>query len=205
MPFIPTPNGVKVCMKFTKSGQQCCNVFHVDSGGAATVADLILIASIFKDKWSTHLGAFTSADTALSDIEVTDISEEGKPGIVYTAGLPATGNPVMGALPNNVTVATKLLTASTGRSYRGRFYMVGTPSGKLTGDSQHITADLVAALEAFVEDVAATLITEGFKLAILSLVHNKAPRLEGVLTEVLGSTVNLTLDSQRRRLPERGS
>jgi hypothetical protein len=204
MPFIPTPGGIKVCMRFTKAGQIVCNVFHVQTDNPPDVAMLELIASIFKTAWVTHLQGLTSSDVTLTAIEVTDISTSSGLGIEYTDGLPLAATNNSGATPNNVTVATKLTSGLTGRSRRGRSFMIGVPVGMLSGDKQHVVQQLIDGLNAFIEDVAATLITESLKLAILSLFTGGAPRSNGVLTEVLGSSVNDTLDSQRRRLPERG-
>lgn len=205
MPFIPTPNGVKVCMKFTKAGQQCCNIFHVRVPSAPDEAMLNTIGSIFKTAWNDKLETSTANDTTLDAIEVTDISTAGGLGIVYTTGLPEAGGPGNNPLPNNVTVATKLLTGRTGRSYRGRFYMNGVSAPFVTADAQHITPTMQGHLRDFVDQLVADLLLEGLNLAIASFFSGGVPRTSGVLTDVTGATINSTLDSQRRRLPERGS
>lgn len=210
MPFIPIPNGIKVCMRFTKAGQQCCNVFYVKTPNPPDTTLLNTIGSVFKTAWNANLQGYTSQDVTLDAIEVTDQSVAGGIGIEYTTGLPLTGNTTLGAMPNNVTIATKLLTGLTGRAHRGRFYMIGVPATEVATDKQHISTTLRTQLMNFVEVLAADLITEGLELVIASLYQgvdaNKKPipRTSGILTTVIGEAVNLTLDSQRRRLPERG-
>lgn len=205
MPFIPTPLGVKVVMRFSKAGQIVCNVFHCRLEGAATEAILGTIASVFKTAWEDNLKTLTTSDTSLQAVEVTDISEVGGIGIEDTSGLPSTGTGGGELLPNNVTVATKLLTGHVGRSYRGRFFFIGPRANSLTSDKNHIDSTLQAGLVSFVETLVSELLAASVEMAIASFFHAGAPRTEGVLTAVTNASVNTTLDSQRRRLPERGA
>jgi len=205
MPFIPTPNGIKVCLKFSKAGQQVCNVFHVLGPNDVTETILAEIASIFLNNWVTDLKPAVSSDTTLQSIEVTDISTFGGIGIEYTTGLPQSGTGSGASLPNNVTVATKLLTGHTGRNFRGRSYFNGMTTDLITSDKQHIVSGLVTALNTFFSDVISDLTAVDMALAVLSLVTGGVPRTAGVLTAVTNVLTNLTLDSQRRRLPERGA
>ena len=205
MPFIPTPNGIKVCLRFTKAGQQVCNVFHVMGPSSVTVTDLETIAGIFVSAWNDHMKAVTTPDVSLDAVEVVDISTAGGLGIEYTTGLPLTGTSSGNPTPNNVTVATKLLTGRTGRSYRGRSYAVGLSTNNLGTNAQTITSAMATVLSSFFAELITNLATSDFPLAVLSLFTGGAPRTSGVLTEVNGTSTNLTLDSQRRRLPERGA
>ena len=211
MPFIPVPNGVRVCLRFAKAGQQVCNVFYVDAHGAITLTTLNQVGSIFKTWWNTYMQPITGSDTSLQAIEVVDASESGGIGIEYTTGLPLTGASSGSALPNNVTVASKLTTGRTGRSYRGRSYFNGLTDTNLQADQQHITTTMQGVLDAAFDQLISALISQTLNLAVASLYsgvdvnHKPIPRSSGVLTDIIGASTNLTLDSQRRRLPERGS
>lgn len=211
MAHIPIPDGVKVCMRYSKAGQQVCNVFHVRVSDPITAPFLNTIAGAFKEAWADNLAAWTSGDVSLEAIEVTDQSVEGGIGVEYTTGLPIPGNGARTSSPNNVTVSTKLATGMTGRSRRGRFYMVGVPADQLEADKQHVNSVVRGALVDFVENLMANLALEGVNLAVASLYSgtdgdgNPIPRAAGILTDVLNASVNATLDSQRRRLPERGA
>lgn len=205
MPFIPTPGGVKVCMRYMKAGQQVCNVFHVDVGGAPSTADLIAIGGAFKDWWSAKVKPYQSEDVTLQAVEVTDIETLGAPGIEYTTGLPDTGTVGAPPLPNNVTIASKLSSGLTGRSYRGRSYFVGLTPAYILADNQHINPTMSTAFNAMWEDLLSRIVALGFELAILSLRNGGADRTSGVLTAVTNVLTNTVLDSQRRRLPERGA
>lgn len=205
MAHIPTPNGVKVCMRYTQAGQQVCNVFHVNAGAEPTVEMLNDIAQIFFDWWDTEMQPLQHAAVTLTAIEVTDISGPDEEGIVFTAGLPLNGTHSGGSLPNNATLATKLATGLTGRSRRGRSYLVGLPQSQLETGSQTVNNAYITLLQGAFADLLTALAVEGFNLAVLSLVNDGVPRTEGLLTDVTSVATNATVDSQRRRLPERGS
>lgn len=211
MPFIPVPNALRVVMKWQKAGQQLANVFHVKYDTAPDEDALNAVGSIFKDAWVATLKGMMSTDTTLNAVEVTDISAPGGLGIVYLTGLPQSGTSAGIANPNHVTVATKLLTGRTGRSYRGRSYMVGIPSEQLQADRQTIKPELQTALTNFFAQLVAELLLQSMNLGVASLYsgvdadHKPIPRPTGIITEVLSTVTNNVIDSQRRRLPERGS
>lgn len=211
MPAIPIPDGVTAIMKYTKAGQLCANVFHVRVPTTPDVAMLNTIGQIFRDAWLLKLQPYTSADVTLTSIEVLDAATPGGLGVEYTTGLPEAGVSASAALPNNVTIATKLSTGRVGRSYRGRFYFLGIPEAYLSTDKQSLLPVVQTALNDFVNELISNLQLSSMSLAVASLYsgvdvnHKPIPRTAGILTDVIGSSVNATLDSQRRRLPERGS
>lgn len=205
MAFIPLPGGIKICYRFTKAGQNCCNVFHATTDVPVDEALLESIGNEAKQAWVDTLAGYTSGDVSLQAIEIQDISTPGGIGIEYTTGLPLTGTPGLTASPNNVTVATKLTTGRTGRSQRGRFYFVGLSPTYTETDKQHILPVMQAQLALFVDALIDNLASAAVELVVASFFSGGAPRTEGVATPVLGGSANLTLDSQRRRLPERGS
>jgi len=212
MPTLPpVPDGIRVVMKFTIAGQQCRNVFHVRSDVTIDEALLTTCAATFKNAWIDRLQGFTNALLTFDAVEVTDISVVGGSGIEYTTGLPQTGNTSLAALPNNVTVATKLTTGHVGRSYRGRSYFNGMGQLQLSTDKQHINPDVASQIALFFADLLENLPTDGLHLGIASLYSGvdsdgkPIPRTAPFITDVIGASTNLTVDSQRRRLPERGS
>lgn len=203
--FIPALNCIKVCMRYTQNGENTCNVFYVDMGNEPTVATMTTVAEVFKGWWLDFMQDFTNVATSLQAIEVTDVSSESDDGIIYTTGLPQAGLANGGPLPNHVTVATKLLSGFTGRSRRGRKYMVGMDNSHITADKQHIGALLQTGLQTAYTELIDLLVTEGVNWVIASFISNGVPRSEALVTNVASVVTNLVIDSQRRRLPERGS
>jgi len=205
MPFVPVLDTAKVCLRFSKAGQQVCNVLHVEADTAIDNTVLNQIGSIVTTWATTQYLNHLSSDMTLEAVEVTDLTTAGGLGIVYTTGLPQTGGDTSGALPNNVAVAVKLATGLTGRSHRGRTFVPGIAAGALTADKQHINSTLQGILISAFDALISDLIAEGLTLVVTSLVSGGVPRTAGVNTPVLAPFVNTTLDSQRRRLPERGA
>lgn len=209
--FIPVPNCAKVVLNYTKAGQILNNVFHVDVGATPLLSDLTAIGNQFETWWTGQISPYVSGDVTLQSISVTDISAVGGLGIEYTTGLPANGTVGAPPMPNNVTIASKMLTGRTGRSYRGRSYFVGMTVAYTTSDGQHANATFLSALASAWTNLLAGLVGLGYKLSVASLYsgvdadHKPIPRTTGILTEITNVFTNPTLDSQRRRLPERGS
>lgn len=204
MPFIPANNGVKVCMRFDNAGQLACNIFYLLVEDVIDAALLESIGATFKNWFNVTQKLNVSNSTSLQAIEVTDASVAGGVGIEYTTGLPISGTNTNGNLPQNSTVSIKLSTGRTGRSYRGRSYMVGLPRDNVTATG-FLTTGAQAAIDASYETLIDSLQALTWPLVVASFHALGVPRAAAVLTPVLSAAVNLALDSQRRRLPERGA
>lgn len=204
MPHVPIPNTARVCLRYTQNGQQTCNIFHVEGPAELTEANLIDIAEVFKAWWDASMQGLTVSTTTLDAIEVRDVSADGQEGILYTTGLPLAGTDANVPLPNNVTFATKLLTGLTGRSRRGRSYFAGVPADALATDKQHISSSWQVLVKDAFETLIPLLVTAGFEWVVASTISGGVPRTTGLTTPITGIAVNTALDSQRRRLPERG-
>lgn len=211
MAFIPVPDGIKCVMRFSKASQQVCNVFYVTTPD--TVDDTLLdtLGSTLYNWWYANGRLLQSNDVALQAIELTDVSVEGGLGIEYTTLLPANAIGGVDYLPNNVTLAIKLSSGMTGRSNRGRQYWIGIKQNQLASDYNHITTTFQTAIKGAYDSLISDLVSAGFTLVIASLYSGvdgdgkPIPRTTGVTHEVASVVVNATIDSQRRRLPERGA
>lgn len=199
-----TPNTVKVCMNFLQNGELTCQVYHVDVNTNPTTSILTNVATVFRDWFQNWQDGTVNDETDLQTITVTDVSEVDGEGIEFSDGLPLSGTAEGNPLPNNCTVVTKLATGFTGRSRRGRKYAVGLADIHVNADAQTITTVFQAALNAIFEELIDAMVSEGWKLVVNSLVSGGAPRTTGLNTEILSASTDLTLDSQRRRLPGRG-
>jgi hypothetical protein len=211
MPFIPLPNGIKVCLRYKQADQNTCNVFYVTTASAVTDTLLDTIGTAVKNWWIANMKPGTTTNTSLEAIELTDWSTAGGLGIEYTTGLPSFGTDASAALPNNATLAVKLGTGLTGRSNRGRQYVTGIGSGSLAGDKNHISTAAQTAFKAAYDALISDMVSAGVELVIASFfhgvdsLHKPIPRTTGVSHPVASVSVNTAMDSQRRRLPERGN
>jgi len=203
MPFIPAENTARIIMGFTQAGQQVMNQFYAKFPTQPDKDDLSALAVVIKAWYENFLQDLQSTAVSLVRIELTDITEEAGQQVIYTAGLPLSGNDGGTPLPNNVTVSTKLTTGFSGRSKRGRQYFIGLVNTHLV-DSNHITLDMIVDLQNAYSALIDAITDAGWTMVIASFVSGGLPRTTAELTEVISSSVNSTLDSQRRRLPERG-
>jgi hypothetical protein len=204
MAFVPISSTVQLEYLQRQDGQAVENVVNYRLlGGVPTVGDINVLCAAAVAWWNTNLKPLTASNVSLVGVKATSLQSAISPVVEYLTGLPISGTALGTALPNNVTVVTRLATDARGRSYRGRVYHVGLTTSHVTGNTVNaaIRASLVAAWTA-----AFTLgASPSWFLVVASRVTNGAPRVNGIKTDVTGVSVNPTIDSQRRRLPERGA
>lgn len=202
MTFVPFVNVVKAELVYRQDGQTIENVLHyraLTTPGPESMANLALL---IVERWNLSLKPLTHSSVQLVMVRVTSLDSDMAPVVEYTDGLPLSGTAAGVAAPNNVTVVVKLSTLARGRSYRGRVYSVGLASNAFAGNTLvgAYRTSLAAAWQLMRELGG----EEDWLLGVASRVSGGAPRPAGVFTVVSGISVNPTLDSQRRRLPERG-
>lgn len=202
--FIPFENVMVCALRFTIFGQEVENVYHVrkDSGPLDTT-DFDDVGLIMHDWWEDHQQTAQPDALSLNSIEIADLTTESSGGMTYLLGLPLVGG-IEDAhpLPLNVTVAVKWLTALRGRSYRGRTYHIGLQREQVA-DNQ-LTPDMQSALIVDYNALIAAFDTTAYDLVVCSRVNNKIIRTTGVSTKIVACSVDINLDSQRRRLNSRG-
>jgi len=160
-------------------------------------------AAGWRGLWGLYSRPRQSGAVQPQSIKGTTLHAKNGPAIEYTAGLALAGQGTSAAVPNNVAVVVKWITANRGRSYRGRTYHLGIPQGSVTGSvlTTGYRTSLVQAYSNFV--LLGT--TPTWTLSVASRYSNGQPRTNGVITPINALSINPTVDSQRRRLPERGA
>ncbi len=179
------------------------NQFYAKFPAQPDKDDLSALAVVIKAWWETYIQPLQTSQVSLVRIELTDITEEAGQQVIYTSGLPLSGDEGAAPLPNNVTLSVKLTTGFSGRSKRGRQYFIGLVNTQLL-DNNHVILGLVTDLQDAYSALIDAISDAGWTMVIASFVSGGLPRTTALLTEVISSSVNQTLDSQRRRLPERG-
>lgn len=210
MAFQPCPETAEVRLQGILLGQQVENVFHVRISTTPTLANLTDIANAVND-WATGTYAnHMSNGLSWTQIVVTDLNTAG--GIQYIKDMSSEGggtitDPVK---TNQDTFAVSFKTGLSGRSYRGRVYVLAVPSGYYNTPNTLNPLNQAAYVTVF-NTLREDLDTAGFPLGVLSRYNKDAvptpphKRAEGLLTDVVTvtSTDNI-IDSQNRRLPGRG-
>jgi len=205
MAFIPVPNTARFEVIFNSLDQVCENVYHVEKPAPWSAAQLATMAAAIEAWWKAEVAPIVPATVSLVRIDSRDLTEEAAPFDSLNCLTDCEGTLADPQTPNNVTVAIKWTGGLTGRSQRGRTYHIGLSEGQVTGNSVDIP-DGAAILAAYNELITAISgATIGAKLVIVSYITNGAPRTTGQTTDVTDVGLDLTIDSQRRWLPGRGS
>lgn len=204
MAFVPIPITAMLEYLMRQDGQAVENVVHYRLvAGAPTVADMSVLAAAAVAWWNTHLKPLTASNVSLVGIKVTSLQTFNAPVVEYLTGLPIVGTASGTPMPNNVTIVTRLATDNRGRSYRGRVYHVGLTNTQISGNT--VGATTRTALQAAWSNAFTLGTAPVWTLVVASRFANGEPRTTGIKTDVTGCSVNATIDSQRRRLPERGA
>jgi len=202
MAFIPTANGIRAALLMQLQGQLCVNTFWFRKGSGTIADELVATVDLLEEWFSVNYADVLPSILTLTNITARDASVAAGLGIDRSESF--TGN-MSGStvLPNNITLAVAHRTGYTNRSARGRTYIPGITLNATTGN--YITpAYHDAVIEAF-DALLALQIPTGQQWSVCSFYHDLAPRPAGVMVSITNNTCNLTLDSQRRRLPERGA
>lgn len=214
LPFQPVPGAAEIVLNYQLAdGRPAVNTFGVQNttGAAWSAADLNLMCAAFSTWWGAGDGSGNTYRSRVSnlvtlvDVTARDLTVDGSTFGAHADGRlgQATGT----ALPNGVSFVMKSTTGLTGRSRRGRTYLVG-----LTTDSQHATDKnqaLAAAItvwglafNALPAAVVAYGGTETGALVVISRYGAGVRRSTGITTHVTGfSNTDSNLDYQRGRAP----
>lgn len=201
MAFISVPNTLMAELIYSGSNGLSENTLYFQKDTAVQDSDPEEIALMLTSWWTANVKPLISSGLTLNRIEVTDLSTEDS----FFVAMPVAdgaGAVAIGALPNNVSVAVKFNTNRSGRSFRGRNYVLGLSDSQVTGDAidAAVRTSYIAAYTQLMDDAG----TAGYTWVVASRYMNNAPRATGVATRIEFVTMDGTLDSQRRRLYGRG-
>jgi hypothetical protein len=203
MPFVPAVDTVELAPVMTLEGQQCQNVYHLRKLSTWTLEDLTAAADAYIAWWNATGKNIHTTQTALVKVLVRDLDAIDAPAIERVEGLPVSGTITGGTHPGNVSIAIKWLTGLRGRSFRGRTFHIGVPMTWLDNSQVSSTAGglLANAYAALIDAFGAA----GFDLSVCSKFSGGVARTACAVTTIIGVFINPVSDSQRRRLPERGT
>lgn len=196
-------NVAEVKMFFTQDNQQVMNTHHFINGAGWDAGSLQNIGIAVREWWDTNMKQHVVTNVTLREIQVTDLTPGSGQQITIQDGLPISGTNNQAPMSNNVTVAVKKGTGLRGRSFRGRTFHIGLSK------TQVVENELAPVVVGQLQDAYNELrdpngIVLPGDLCVLSLIEDGAERPDGVCTVVTGIGINPVVDSQRRRLPERG-
>lgn len=200
MAYIRLPLGIRVAVEYEVFGKIVVNIYHVTTTDPIITLKLLDIAEVFEAWWDANLSDEFSQDIALTTVTALNLNEENGEKLTLVVSPPIAGTVLSDAVPNNVAIVTSFATAKTGRSFRGRSYQAGLTESSRTGNVIGITR--ATAIIAAYGDLVTLLDVQNAELVVASFQTLGAPRELGVATPVESISVDLRLDTQRRRLPK---
>lgn len=202
--FVPVTNVWQYDIIYLTDGEYMQNSIYVKFDTPPTDIGAQVPAASIKALFNSAVKFNYTTLTTMEKINITDLSSQTGLRLEYTLGFPIAGTLAEDVLPNNVALAIKFGTALRGRSYRGRIFRGGIPRSYVGGNEilPAKIAGLVSEYSTLLSDINAV---AGQTQVVVSRISGGAPRASGVATPITGVTANVTLDSQRRRLPGRGT
>lgn len=204
MAFQPVAATALAELVFDLDGEVTENTLYFRKPNAYTLADLTDLATKLRTWWTTLMQPAISNACALTSIKCTSLNDQTGPQFILTAGLPAAGADPSDAVPNNSAFVVTFRTALIGRSFRGRNYIGGIPETVVD------TSRILPATATYFRDAYAGIpgiVTAAHLWVVVSRTVNGVIQMPTALTNPVISVdvVDTVMDSQRRRLPGRGS
>lgn len=203
MAFQPAPNCVGVEIRCDLFGERVENTLNFELPGTPTASEVQEIAEQIEGWFVTSLLPGLSNQLFYVETYARSLHSASAPEFTANTNAGDPGGQTSPGLPANVTWCVKFLTGLTGRSYRGRNYMVGLCENQVVGNTFDSTA--AANFVAAYEDILT--IQAGFDWVwiVLSRQQNNVVLTNAVGAPVIGvGYTDLFIDSQRRRLSGRG-
>lgn len=212
MAFIPVPNCAAVTMSYTILDADVAeNTFGVQNSGSWDATQLGALGVAFNTWNDTAVSGAAPyqnrvSQTTLVQTQCRDLTTQTSPVVItpYT-GAHGAGADTSGPLNNGLTKAFTARSGLSGRSQRGRIFVVGIGVGELVSGDPNLLSpafldEYVLQLDGLISQVHAA--NASWTLSVISRFHNNAPRSTGVTTPVTSwGYANQYVDFQRRRAP----
>lgn len=203
--WIPAPLVARAVMRYYIYGQNIENVFTFTGNASWNSGSLLDLCVAMSTSWTSNLQDLLTGEVTLVDITATDLEEED--GAQATLAISAVGTSEQnGFETTGNTFVIKFTTARVGRSYRGRMFWPLLANNMVDNGlivSTAVANQLAVAVGNFFADVDS--LANGVHV-ITSYMNDCAWRTTAVATPVAAyAYTDLALDSQRRRLPGRGT
>jgi hypothetical protein len=188
---------MRVQLIYTLNSQRIENVFHVLSGGGLLVADLDRVEAVFAAWWTATGRAQVPNNVSLVLIVVDALNVESGLHKEYSSGWTVGGSLGSPATAGQNTMAVKLATSFSGRSFRGRIFWPGFTNADVVGGL--VTSARRDAIVTAVGTLRTNLAAGGDTLAVVSYCHGGAWRTTATVTGITGVSAKTTLAQQKRR------
>lgn len=210
MPFVPVPNTIAVDVVYLYAGQRVENTLYFERGDGWDTTSITTFLNDLQAWISQELMPVLSQAIQFIELAARLLDTASSIGIVNTVSPVVSGGVAGDAVSNNVSYTVSFRTGLTGRSFRGRNYVPGIPVTSVASNT--IGAGFRTALLAYYTGLMALGVDNGITWVVVSRFSgvdsngDPIPRVTGVTTPIVSvGTFDTTVDSQRRRLPGRGT
>lgn len=205
MPFVPAPNTMEVELVFEQDAQIMENTLYYRlTTGTPTVTEMAALLDEINAFIRATLLPLLNNTLSLIRVVGTLLDAVDSLQVVSTTGLPAPGASTSPPLPNSVSLCMSIRTGFTGRSRRGRNYVAGFSEDAIAGNT--VNGTMVTALLDVWNELISIGGDDGWEQVVVSRVSGGSPRTTALITPVTSVIVtDDQVDSQRRRLPGRGT
>ncbi len=203
--FIPIGATCRASIVYLLDNQRVVNTLHFNKvAPPLTLNDMQGLATALHTWYTASLKPNLATGIALAEINVVDLTTQTAPTFLLSISPVEPGTGGVSVMPGNVAWCASLRTLARGRSFRGRFYVPGMPSNSVTFPNS-VFVSWAGQIQTALAQLLTPANVANLLWVIASRYFNKLPRASGIVTPVASITGDLTLDSQRRRLPGRGS
>lgn len=204
MAFQSVPDTAKVAVVMKHDSQDVVNVFHFRRPGQWGVPELESLVQQVGTAWVNDVMVHLSQFTQLFRIEGRGLRAQNDVSFEYVLPTVVFGGRGDQGLPGSVAFVVTHLTGFTGRSNRGRTFFGGLSEADV--DRNQIVVARANGLRDGLSSVRDAANAVGWTMVVVSRFSDRIRRPEGLTIPIIGFRYRDTVvDSQRRRLPGRGS
>lgn len=204
MAFQSVPDTAKVAVVMKYDSQDVVNVFHFRRPGQWGVPELESLVQAVGTAWVNDVMIHLSQYLLLFRVEGRGLRSQNDVSFEYVLPTVVSGGRGGEGVAGSLAFAVTHLTGFVGRSNRGRTFFGGLAELDVNGNLIEVPrANGLRDGLGSVRDAANAI---GWTMVVVSRFSNRTLRPEGVTIPIIGFRYRDTIiDSQRRRLPGRGS
>ncbi len=204
MAFQPVPNTSRLAVVYSRGGVLMVNVFHFYRDGQWGAQELELLLDAFSNVWLTEVMPNLSTAVLVNRYEARGLRSQIDDYAALFPTTPHAGGIGGDLTPGNVAFCITHTTGLAGRSARGRTYFGGFSEEDVSGDA--ISQQRALNLRNALFSMRTATLGAGWVPVVVKRYENKVLLPTAEVLPVTGYRFTDTiLDSQRRRLRNRGS
>jgi len=197
MPVPNAPTVARVTMVFNRDSRIFNNTFHVENLVTVwTLASMTTLANEVIDWWNDTYRQCVPTQVTLVQVQVRKYDPADPLAVDQPVVPPLAGTRSSEPDAGNVTATLSWRTGFAGKRFRGRNYVPSLPEEDI-GPDDLMNSPLVTVLAAAAADFLARFVTAGQNAVVFHLATES-------FTRIISAVIEHTVDSQRRRLPQRG-